>query len=377
LIGKGIKIGFLVLILGYFSFPLVQQLHPIISKEKPLDGYFEASKDTLLKRDTWFSRVYQERKENYLNENFGFRAFLVRLNNQVNFSLFDEIKVQRIIKGKRNYLFTSDFLQSYSGRSFVGNEAHADSVFTAVQKLNEQLAAMNKKLLVCIAPCKESFYPEYLPDSCQGNLSKSTYYNYYRSKFLASNIPFLDFNDYFLKMKPNAKYPLFTQGALHWTIYGAALAMDSLFKRVRFEIGKNMNLVKITSVELSDHPRKDDEDEGRSMNLLKRLNSEELAYPVIESIYSQDSCYRPKVLIIGDSFFYQINNTWIPMGVFSNESYFMYYFRTAISYAGKPDQDVSKMNMAMELENTDIVILFYNIGNMSGFPFGATKMVQN
>lgn len=366
----------MVLILGFLLSPAVQQFYPFITPEKPLNGYFEISKDTVLNSDTWFDRTYQEKKENYLNENFGFRPFLVRVNNHFNFVFFNELNVKNLMRGKNNYLYTTDFLDSYSGRTFNGKELHADSVFSDLQKLNDTLLRMNKKLLICIAPCKESYYPEFLPDSCREKLSKQTYYTYYRSKFLSSNIPFLDYNDYFLKLKPNAKHPIFTQGALHWTSYAAGLAMDTLFKRVRYEIRKNMNLVKIKSLELSREPRQDDDDECKSMNLLKPLNTEELAYPSFEYLYNQDTCYRPKIFVLGDSFYYQINNTWVPVKIFSEESYFMYYFRTAISYGGKPDQDVSSVDIKKELKNTDLVILLYSVGNLTGFPYNATKLIQ-
>jgi hypothetical protein len=369
---KIVKILFLLGILGYFLLPLLQQLKACFPDARPLDGYYEKAKDTVLTADAWFDRVYQEKKEDYFNENFGFRTFLVRLNNQVNFSLFDEFNVRHLIKGKNNYLFTKGFLESYSGKSF--EEKRAESVLDSIQNLNSRLLAMNKKLLVCIAPCKESFYPEFLPDSTRAHLSKNSYYNYYRSKFLSNNIPLLDFNDYFIKIRSKIEYPLFTQGALHWTNYGAAIAMDTLFKRMRYEIGKNMNLVRIRSVQLIDSVQRMYDDESRAMNLLVAVNSGTFAEPVIETVYNQDSCYRPKVMLVGDSFYYQLNNTWIPLSVFSKESFFLYYYRTAISYGDKPDQDVSKLNMKKELENTDIVILFYTLGNLTAFPYGAGEI---
>ena len=37
---------------------------------------------------------------------------------------------------------------------------------------------------------------------------------------------------------------------------------------------------------------------------------------------------------------------------------------------------VLSANFKKELENTDVVILFFSIGNLSEFPFGATKMAE-
>ena len=175
----------------FLFIPMVQKRIKIIDEGRPLDGYFELAQDTVLTTENWFSRAYQKKKENVINERFGLRAFLVRLNNQINFSLFDETRVQNMIKGKENYLFASNFLETYSGRTFIGRKAHADSVFNSIVGLNKFLLAKNKKLIVCIAPCKESFYPEFLPDTCKEHLSKENHYNYYNKKFKESEIPYI------------------------------------------------------------------------------------------------------------------------------------------------------------------------------------------
>lgn len=374
---KGFKIALLVILLGFLFIPMVQKRVKVFDEGRPLDGYFEPAQDTVLTGENWFSRAYQRKKENVINERFGLRAFLVRLNNQINFSLFDDTRVQNMIKGKENYLFASNFLDTYSGRNFVGRKAHADSVFNSILQLNKFLLERNKKLIVCIAPCKESFYPEFLPDTCKEHLKEENYYSYYNKKFTGSEIPYIDYQSYFQKLKPTTKYPLFAQGAFHWTTYGACLALDSLIKVVRHEMGKKVNLIKLTSVELTDTARFTDDDEGRAMNLLEKVNDKKLAYPKIEYVFSQDSCYRPKVLIVGDSFFYGLNNTWVPLTVFSKDSYFLYYYRQAVTYNNeKKDQDVSTMDMKKELEDTDLVILFFTIGNLNDFPYNATKMME-
>jgi len=374
---KIVKVLTLVFVCLVLCFPMIQSTFKIFPENYDLHGSFAISKDTVLNSDTWFEKVYQEKQESYLNENFGFRNFLVRLNNQMDFSFYDDFHVNDVFMGKNDYLFSYGFYRGYSGKSFKGDH-YTDSIFQKIEELNERLVKKNKKLLVCFTPCKESFMPEYLPDTCYKKIGEKSYYNNYRKKLSASKIPFLDYNNYFQQIKKTAPHPLFTQGAVHWTTYGAYLALDSLLKRVSAEINKKVNLIRFKSIQLSDSPKYSDDDISEAMNLLRNVNSEKLAYPEVDYVYSNDSCYKPKVLIIGDSFYYGLNNTWIPMQFFSKESYFLYYFKSAIPYdTKKSDIPIADFNLTKELENTDMVILFFSIGTLHGFPYGATDMINN
>ncbi|MBI4645358.1 MAG: hypothetical protein HY738_01900 [Bacteroidia bacterium] len=68
---------------------------------KPLKGDISLTEDTIFSLRGWFSGKYQEKKEKYLNESFGFRSTMVRLNNQIAFSFFNKAKANGVIIGRR------------------------------------------------------------------------------------------------------------------------------------------------------------------------------------------------------------------------------------------------------------------------------------
>ncbi len=362
-----LKILLLLLTLLVVSIPLIQQQFKFIPDNCTLSGAFNEATDTTLNYSTWFNRNYQGKKELYLNENFGFRNFLVKLYKQIDFSFFKEINLPDVFIGKNDYLFSSSFFNCYSGRVYKGDK-FSDSVFTNVQRLNDWLVARNKKLLLCITPSKESFYSEFLPDSCLPFINKKNYYSYYKQKALSNNIPLLDFNTYFLQIKKKSPYLLFNKNGLHWTTYGTYLALDSLLKKMSSELNKKLNLIRLSSFTLSDSAMYTDDDIGETMNLLSKIKSEKLAYPKVEYVYNQDSCYKPKVMIIGDSFYQSISTTWIPSSFFSKESWFLYYLTLAIPYdPNKKNEPYSKTDLEKELENTDIVLFFFSVGRLDEF----------
>ncbi|MCE3226053.1 MAG: sugar O-acetyltransferase precursor [Bacteroidetes bacterium] len=365
----------LVLVMIVIFIPLLEQKFGIFDRTDILYGSYEIKKDTVLTPENWFNRRYQQKKEDFVNENFGFRNFLVKLNNEIEFSFYKDLHVNDVFLGKNNYLYGNTFYQNYTGRTF--KQKYADSVFKTITQLNESLKAKNVKLLVCFAPCKESFYPEFLPDTNLAQVKDVNFYTYYQKKLKVAGVPLLDYDSYFRKLKPTAEHPLFTQGAVHWTTYGAYIALDTLLRRVAFETGKKVNTFHIKDIELSDTARLGDDDITKAMNLLRRVNTEKLAYPTIEYEHNNDSCEKPKVMIIGDSFFYGLNNTWIPGKVFSKETYFLYYFKTANPFdPSKKGGPVEELDLNEELKNTDIVILFFSTGHLDGLPYGADKLTK-
>jgi hypothetical protein len=358
----------LLISLIILNIPIFQQEFKLFPDNISLFGSFRKTHDTCLTYSNWFSGKYQNKKESYLNENFGFRNFTIKLNNQINYSLFNSINIGEVINGKNNHLYSNRFFREYSGRSYRGDQ-HADSIMQDVKNLKDWLSVRNKKLLVCFTPCKESFYPEYLPDSCIKNIRPKCYYTEYVKRLKANNISFLDLEKYLKEIKDTTKGVLYSKVAIHWTTYASAIALDTFFKKIRYDLQKNTNLIKFKTFELSNIARDSDDDISKAMNLLENINRQKFLYPSLEFIYNVDSCFRPKAMIIGDSFYFGLNNTWAPLSFFSKETYFFYYFKTAITYdPQKKDTHISAMNFEKELENTDIVILFYSVGTLDLFP---------
>ena len=89
---KILKQSILIIIILYLFIPLIQKEFPFF-KEKPLKGVFilTAKPDSMLKNR--FSGEYQNQYEKHFNDSLGFRPFFVRLNNQINFSLFNTILI--------------------------------------------------------------------------------------------------------------------------------------------------------------------------------------------------------------------------------------------------------------------------------------------
>lgn len=370
------KILLLVCILFVLFVPILQQNLKISLEQEVLHGYYQPARDTTLNLKNWFERLYQDKMDAYSNENFGFRKLLVKLDNQINYSVNGYVRVSELISAKNNYLFDRKFLNEFTGRSYRG-KAHIDSVVTELSRFNDSLKVNGKKLLICFAPCKESFYSEYLPDSILIPKDLTSNYTELKKGFIEKDIALLDYNVLFKQMKDTCTHPLFNQGGLHWTTYGSYLAVDTFFKRVFYETKMRGSSLRFKSIEISETARYTDDDIVKTMNIYQNINSGKLAYPTVEFVLSPDSCEKPKVIVVGDSFYYGLNDTWLPLSAFSQESYFIYYFREVRPYDSKKNGiQLKDIDFKKELKNTDLVVLFFSIGNLNQFPYGAANMIK-
>lgn len=191
---KTLKITLLIIILVLISVPFVQNKLNFIPL-KPLHGAIEKPVNTKLTAKDWFSGEYQEKKEKYLNETFGFRSFCIRINNQIDYNLFEKSNAYNVIIGKDKYMYEMDYIDAYYGKNFIS----MNNVAQRIQKLQfvkDTLKKLNKDIIVIFAVGKASFYPEFIPDKYKTEKKKSLY-DAYIELASKSTIPYIDFNKYF------------------------------------------------------------------------------------------------------------------------------------------------------------------------------------
>lgn len=351
----------ILLVFALLSFAVLT-VHHI---KRPLGGATETAKNVEFSIADWFSGEYQENKEKYLNESFCFRNPCIRINNQIYFSLFDKLKVQKCILGKNNYLYEDDYLHSYFGDDFIGK----DSMDVSLEKfklLQDTLAKLNKSLILIIAPDKAHFFSEYFPEKFNGRTIKPNNYEYYKKATKELDINHIDFNDYFVRNKTNFKYPIFPQGGIHWSYYGAMLATDSIIHYIEALKKIDMPDIKIGTIELS-RAIYNDYDIANAANLLFPLGYEKLAYPK----YHFESSSRkilPSIFVISDSFYHEINR--FLKEKYTAEQSWYFYNRTEIFKDKSLPIKYSAKNLMDRINKEEVIIIMTNDVNLNSLGFG-------
>ena len=351
--------------------PLFQELTKIV-KEPELKGVFVKPVIPQFSIDSLNSTGFQKELEDFENYNFGFRAFFVKTKNSLNHILFNELSVKDNVAGKDGFIFQTESTEQTLGITYGPKEKY-QTALTQIKCMKEGIEKHGGHFLAVIAPSKEKVMPNFLPRPYLGKYKIPNEYTDFIEGYKKYNIPFIDFCPYFIKLRDTCQYPLFTKTGYHWSMYGAAFAQDSLLHYIEKSLASTLPKYKRTGIEFSDSARLSDADFEGPLNLFYSLNEPKYVYPKFEMIASTQKNKKPKVIIIGDSFFWQIKNQNMLQHVFSADSRFWFYFSfTSYPLSNTPGTPLLKgADVMEELESADYVILMCNVSTLDYFPYGA------
>ena len=106
----------------------------------------------------------QEGLERWLAARLCLRVTLVRIDNQINYSLFDEISSKantKVILGVNKWLFEKAYVDSFNNLDAVPSSV-LEGKIQSLKKLQIALKEKGIPFLFAITPSKASIYPEYI-----------------------------------------------------------------------------------------------------------------------------------------------------------------------------------------------------------------------
>lgn len=365
----------LFLLLALLFFPLMEQCFSFNKRQwkiKDPDGHFPKEEAPIWNVENWIASDFQHQTSAYLKRNMSVRPLFYRFNNQLKYSILKEIRANRVVEGKEGYLYELGYVEAY----FKADLKHPKTIEDYAAKLKfiqtELETRYQTKLLVVVAPSKASYYPEYLPDYFEFQNESMSNSSMYKQGFQKKQIPYIDFDSYFVTQKETTAYPLFPKLGTHWSLYGGMMAIDSILHRMGDITGKNIARLDLAKkLVVSTTPRGTDDDIGRGLNLFQKLESDTMAY--FENYKKIDSThYKPKVILLGDSFIYTMWNAWVPHQYFDKSAtQFWYYFNDVIaadySIKGKKTRDIDWLNY---LKEADMLVMVYNPNTIKSFGSG-------
>lgn len=359
------RLLFFVIIFVFFI-PLIQQQFPLVEEEK-LKGSFVAVDPPKSWKENWFNGGFQNSFEQYFKEEIGFRPFFIRCFNQIQFDLFG--KAKSAVVGEDGVLFEERYIKTKLGEDFLGKEAIKQKVEN-IETLTKQLKAVNKNLLIVLAPNKARYYKDKIPNSF-AKIDTSNY-EVFVNEFKQKKIDYIDFNNWFFNQKELYEYKLIPKYGIHWSNYGAYLATDSIIKFCNSKFQYSIPYLKLDSIISTKTPRTPDYDIGETLNLFTLLDDETYFYPEY-SIVRNSTCKKKNLLVISDSFFDQIYSTKFSTEIF-NKTHYWYYNREVrgVKKHKKNDNDLKNT-----LPNTDLVIIMMTEWNLYRIGFGVIEEMNS
>jgi hypothetical protein len=369
------KIFFFILFLMLFI-PFIQESFDLI-KLKPLKGYFIIKKRPTLTKRTWLTGKYQDSLSDYIENTIGLRPFFVRLNNQIDYKLFNHSVASGVIIGKDNVLFQEGYINALWGNDYIGDTIINHKI-VKLAFIQEKLKEQDKYLIFLLAPGKASIYEDKIPSQYFKKPKTISNYEVCVREMKKYHINLIDMRSYFMQLKDKSPYPLFPKCGTHWSGYGITLVADTLFKYIEKISGFDLvdfhaEKGEITSTKL----RYTDNDIGEGMNLLWDIPNYPVYYPKI--VFEADSTKKkPALLGIGDSFgqsfwgFYPYFDN-----LFNNKTQYWSYFKL-ITW---PDElawkniQIEDIDLRFNLKKYDIILIVSTEQNLANFDFGFIEKV--
>ncbi len=337
---------------------------------KELDGVTENAPKPKVSFASFVESNLQDSTETYLMQHYGFREPLTRLHNQLRWSLFRYSKVaedKRIVITPDNWIFEPWTVEEYyQSRVYNDNTDYSEKLYKDFEdeaqrllELQQLLEPYGTHLFVALLPGKELVCGEHMPKNTQYFFDKKiTAYDFYRTRFKELGVNHIDLGEWFVQMKDTVSYPLFPQTGTHWSNLAAIHSADTLIRYMEWL--SDTNMVNITTGGVYQRTLKPDADLESLMNLIWPIQK---APNFLTTVYHDfdTTAWRPRLITVGDSFYWNILNLIPVWDVFESVPYW-YYFSTV--YFGDDDLKVthktSDIDVLQEVIDADFVMLAYS-----------------
>jgi hypothetical protein len=352
---KGIVRNLLYLLLiSMLLLPLVQKrLH--LFPETELSGAVETAPNTSLSAHDWWDGSYQEKKSLYVNDNMGFRPWLIKANNQLDYSLLRKVHTREVVIGKNCCLFEKGYIEKRCGSDYKGVDETRQKLYK-MKALQDTFKQLGKSVLLVHAPSKAWYYPEYVPKHMICDITVPSRYKDFLRLEDSLQINSIDFNAWFLSKKQGTKDLLMSMQGIHWTTYGALLAADSMISWHQQRFNRPFSRIRIEKLERTTNPNGDD-DIARGLNLFFPVTKEIFSYPTY-SYTDMPMDRRLNAFYMGDSFFWTMINIKLPHN--TNNDFLFWYSWGEIWYRKDGVEGHSyddELDWKSTLAHTDMIVL--------------------
>ncbi|MBQ2539296.1 MAG: hypothetical protein II555_04145 [Bacteroidales bacterium] len=349
-----------------FLLPVVQKVKPFVEVQ-PLKGVYVHTEKPQLTFSSFVKGEWQKNADRYVKEHFGFHEHFIRLYNQCFWTIWHRpADPSPVLVGKDDYLFEPSFVNEYYTGCF--NEFYPDSIplcerpqifrrrMSRLAKLQAILEEQGTHLFLALLPGKERIYPQYLPNPRPrtGNHTSGTQpraYDLYRN----SRYDFrrIDLCHCFDSLNGHTPYLLFTKTGTHWSNIASTYAFDSVMRYMQ-TFGPPIHPVTLGTPYYAP-TREPDNDLYHLLNIMTPVPADSNLY-VDVTLTGTAPGRNPSLVVIGDSFFWNILYNFPIQELFSDFRYW-YYFSTI--YYDPTHDKVADIDLVDELLRTDYVMLSY------------------
>lgn len=315
----------------------------------------------------WADGSWQRQMDEHLKSCFGFRESAIRLYNQYLYTCYHKTQNHDLLFGSDGYIYERYFVEDYYESrmyKYTDDPQQLNDMFDLearrLARLQSILHERGTYLFVAISPGKDILYPEHLPP--QDTMTRTPgprAYPGYLPLFDRYGVDYIDVLGWFLQIKDSVPYALMPSQGNHWTNIASTYAFDSIMRYMQYIGGPTIRQVSIGEP-YYDRTREPDNDLGSLLNLVVTPRQPRCQY-VDVSLSLDTAASKPGLIVIGDSYFWNIKYNF-PLDSLFRFTHYWFYNNTV--YFDSVHHNVAEYDLVRELTDADYVMLSYCSGQL-------------
>lgn len=366
-------------LLGLLLLPALQAKFAFVTIA-PLDGYFDSlHPHPNLTWDELRASSFQPALETYLEERLGFRSWLIRVRNQLVYSLFRQSRVSTVVVGKDDVLFQPSDVEACLGKYYSSSEM--ENRVKRLKVIQDSLQAHGTQFLLVAAPGKTHLLPAMLPKQYANQPRTLSNYDAVMLAAHRYGLNVLDGVSLLKSWQDTTRFPLFPRGGVHWSGYAVSLVADTLFRRIEYMTKRDVPDFAshgYTVATTIDSVRYTDDDVQKVLNLLWEVKPYPLAYPRV--VFGPEvGKQRVNALVIGDSFAQSFYNFYpYFQNLFASTSRYWASYEYVFWPENIPESHtVQDLDLKEQLAKRDIVLIIVTEQNLGHLGYGFTDQAYH
>ena len=366
----------IMLMLGFAAVLMMPILLRKVNAQFGLTGVSVQTERPILTKKGLLEGTVQEELNDYIAQNMPGRDLMIKVRNQLIFTLYSKSPNENIVIGKNNNLFEKEYVLKYEKVYPPADKEYVVDLCDKIAVIQDKLEAKGKELYLFITPTKVRYYEEDVPDIYRVASSFGERTGNY--EVLMETLADYDFKVYdsipvvaaYRETADAAGMPLYYKTGSHWSlVVGAEVASGLgcfLDENSKYDFPDTH--VEYAPVPEPLHP---DSDIFNTFNVFtKPYDSYYSAELKAEDIGLAEE-EKPNLFCRGGSFMGQTINHLINNGMFHLDTYVenTIYYRNRFTEPGS-FSDYGELNLKQELEQADIVILEVNEAHIPTMSFG-------
>ncbi len=171
------------------------------------------------------------------------RPLLIRINNEIRFSLFGELTAPQVVRGANGQLIERSYLEEYCARTEAQPAAFAADIIPKLLDIQNYYRSHGGIFLYLVTPSKAADLPEDFVDRvpCPSTpAARAEFVPRYVSLLRHAGIDVVDTASLIHSLKGTYEVELFPQGGVHWNDIGGARAVTAIVEDINRQAGRQI-----------------------------------------------------------------------------------------------------------------------------------------